>query len=242
MTTWNWTQVTLASLIIATLSGCAVPGRFSRDQYLAMDSDPFLDDSDSMIAKSDDVVQVRPTSVSEVKGRPGTMPKTATGSACDLNTVCQTSQATHARNPSRNSQDTLANLFEAEEQPKKILQMAAETTTEVRDEFDTFMKTQQDRVVHAVAEVRETAETSGDNFRKQLENDAFWGFPEDNPANTAPTPASTKKHPFSGSEATPDNHNPFFEESSEPTVAPPADVFGDSSANDAFPPGDFEFN
>ena len=238
MTTWNWTQVTLTSLIIATLSGCAVPGRFSGDQYIAMDSDPFLDDSNSMIAKSNDVVQVRPISVPEVTDRPGTMPKAATGSTCDSDIVCQTAQATHARNPSGNSQDTLANLFEVEEQPKKILQMAAETTTEVRDEFDTFMKTQQDRVVHAVAEVRETAETSGDNFRKQLENDAFWGFPEDNPANAA----STKMHRFSGSEATADNHNPFFEDSSEPIVAPPADVFGDSSANDAFPPGDFEFN
>ena len=238
MTTWNWTQVTLTGLIVATLSGCAVPGRFSRDQYMAMDSDPFLEDSDSMIAKSDDVVQVRPTSVPEVKGRPGTMPKTATGSDCDSGAACHTSQVAHARN----SQHTLANLFEVEEQPKKILQVAAETTTEVRDEFDSFMKTQQDRVVHAVAEVRETAETSGENFREQLEDDAFWGFPEDNPANTAPTPASTKVHPFSGSEATPDNHNPFSENSSEPTVAPPADVFGDSSANDAFPPGDFEFN
>jgi len=238
MTTWNWTQVTLTSLIVATLSGCAVPGRFSRDQYMAMDSDPFLDDSDSMIAKSDDIVQVRPTSVPEVTGGRGTMPEPATGAACDSGAVCHTSQAADARN----SPDTLANLFEVEEQPKKILQVAAETTTEVRDEFDAFMKTQQDRVVHAVAEVRETAETSGDNFREQLEDDAFWGFPGDNAANAAPTPASTKKHPFSSSEATPENHNPFFEDSSEPIVAPPADVFGDSSASDAFPPGDFEFN
>lgn len=246
MCKFKWTILVTISLISGTLAGCAVPGRFSREQYAQLDSDPFISDEPerstvmtqladraaSMVTDpSDDKTEDRFAFVADEE-----FPELQECDACDTPPLAEVQAQ---------PEEALASFFEAPEKPavpKKLMQAVAQAD----DEFSHFMENEKNKVVHASAEFIDTVEATQKDVQQTVEQSGFWGYQTDSLVETEPMMQKDEvvsdANPFFDDNAAVAQPNPFADDEAAPVVAPPADVFGDTSEVTEWPPGDFEFN
>jgi len=235
----------MATLVSITLAGCAVPGRFSREQYAQLDSDPFLSEgSDTSVATTPVAERSVAMTAKQTEEATGDRFAFVADEDGSISPECESGSAPPVADTKTQPTEALASFFEAPdvaEVPKKLVK----TVAHADDEFSRFMTSEKNQVVHATAEFVDTLETARGEVQQSVEQAGFWGFPGDRPADSSevmPVPGVAESaNPFFDGEAA-EKPNPFAAGSSAPEVAPPADVFGEESDTASWPPGDFEFN
>ncbi len=245
----RWTLLVMISQIAITLAGCAVPGRFSREQYAQLDADPFLstEADTSLVASSvadraPSMTQKRPAEPTEDRFAFVADEECSDSPECEPPSITRVAETTDRPE----EEEVLASFFEMPEEadaPKQLIQ----TVAHAEDEFSKFMTHQKNQVVHASAEFIDTVESTQNEVRQTVEQSGFWGFPADRPVEI-PDSAQLRELPennnsfFGDDDNGIEQGNPFAESSTTPAVPPPADVFDETPDKTSWPPGHFEFN
>lgn len=242
----QWINLVVISLVAITLAGCAVPGRFSREQYAQLDSDPFISEERECSTVLSQVAD-RAASLTSGKSAEPTDDRFAfvEHEECSETPECVPGNSTRLAEVPNEPEEALASFFEVPEEaevPRKIKQ----TVAQADDEFSSFMTRKKGKVVHASAEFIDTVDSVQQDVQQTVEQSGFRGFQDDGavePAKLKSVDAGVAgSNPFFDDSVSSEQPNPFADDKSTPSVAPPSDVFGEPSESANWPPGDFEFN
>ncbi len=242
----QWTNLVVISLVAITLAGCAVPGRFSREQYAQLDSDPFISEEPERSTVLSQVAD-RAASLTSRKSAEPTDDRFAfvEHEECLESPECVPEDSMRLAEVPNQPEEALASFFEVPEEAEVPRQLK-QTVAQADDEFSSFMTREKGNVVHASAEFIDTVESAQQDVQQTVEQSGSWGFQNDG----AVEPATMKQvdvgvagsNPFFEDSVSSAQSNPFGDDESTPSVAPPSDVFGEPSESANWPPGDFEFN
>jgi hypothetical protein len=241
----QFTVLVITSLISFTLAGCAAPGRFGREQYAQLDSDPFLSEGSDATIAATPVVQRSAAITKKQTVESDEDPFVLVADEECLNPAeCESRDTPQVVAHKKQSEEGLARFCETPEKtepPKELMR----TVTRADNEFALFVTNKKSQVRHASAEIADMVETATEEVKQSAEESGFWGFPGDRPADSGkgmPAAAVTElTDPFFDGGPTERPH-PFGENSPAPAVVPPSDVFGEESDNASWPPDGFEFN
>ena len=228
----QWTITVTAILVSGMLAGCALPGRFSREQYAALDTDPFLSTGSATLADTSDShvdqvgmdhaepmhSEVAHADTSQVNPKNMQQEPTLTASADAPGEVAFERDAESeplvdwGSQPADVADVETTNTSAASEQAlanffgdSAVADVSKQVTTAVAEAdrgFNDFLTDQSSKVVRASAEVADVVKTASNNVGQAVHESDVWGFPGDSAASAQP---SSQKMEFQPS-------NPFDSE------------------------------